>query len=749
MIVFDPAFPEALIIGVGAAATIAAGVAYLVRWREAGRLRRFGLFALRLVIVAAIVTVLMRPMRVANAAGDFTRPLFAVLVDTSASMVTPDGGGSDGVRKITRFERARAEIEGETYDLMTELAKNYSVSLMKFSSQAEATDFDQLRAIESPKDLQTDIGAALEAAAAQNSGRRLGGVLVLSDGRVTGGAAQDGALQAAQQLRLARVPVFTTTIGAETSSRDLYLTARVNQNFVFIRQPAKIIVNIAGAGYEGYYAKVNLYREDKLEKSEQAVIRGGAARVEFPMREEIAGNYRYRAEIEPLVGEADPANNRRTVFVRVLDQKTRVLLVESRPYWDSKFLLRALQRDPNLDVASIFCINDDKTFAIAPKSPNDADQSETPTLRMPRTIEDLHPYDCIIFGRDVDKSLTPDELRLFRDYLVERGGGIIFSRGRAWETTDTDLTAIEPLDWSEEFVNDVRLELTPQGRTNPAFSFTIPKSSDLILRELPELVSITRVEREKAMSVILARAQGEGADPEPLAAVAYQRFGRGKVMSIGAAGLWRWSFMPERLKEYDEVYQKFWSQLIRWMVSDSDFLPGQDLSFRASKNNFDLAEQVQLTITTKLAPNDFAAKITVISPDGEKTQLAPGADADQPGVFNAWFVPEKEGEYEAIMENTMVEPKRDAVRFTVYSDQVETRLLSPDPDLMRQIAETTGGAALPPERWNELPQQLSDFERATADIPKPVDAWDIPPVFLLIMGLLSIEWFLRRMSGLV
>ena len=92
-----------------------------------------------------------------------------------------------------------------------------------------------------------------------------------------------------------------------------------------------------------------------------------------------------------------------------------------------------------------------------------------------------------------------------------------------------------------------------------------------MIRELPEMLSITRVQNEKSLSIVLAKGVS-GTDGEELAAIAYQRYGKGKVMSIAANGLWRWAFMPAELERYDEIYTRFWAQMIRWLVYGSDFL---------------------------------------------------------------------------------------------------------------------------------------------------------------------------------
>ena len=118
-------------------------------------------------------------------------------------------------------------------------------------------------------------------------------------------------------------------------------------------------------------------------------------------------------------------------------------------------------------------------------------------------------------------------------------------------------------------------------------------------------------------------------------------------------------------------------------------------------------------------------------------------------MYTAAFAPEKEGEYEAILHNNLGAPETDTVQFVVYSDSIETRHVAANPDLMEQIAKSTGGRVLTPDEWDELPRESSARVTETTHKPKPVDVWDRYAVFGLLVGLLAFEWLIRRRAGLL
>ena len=744
---FAPPFPVPAILGAGAVLAVLVVLAYRRAEGRAGWIRRTLLAVIRLAALAALMIVLLRPMRTEPAQAQGAKPVFAIVVDVSASMRTPDAAGE------SRYQAVANALTDSKEKLLTGLASRYDVRFFAFAKEASEVTLEQILNPEEPQGSATDLSEALVQSTGAVASRPVAGMLLVSDGRDNAGGNIE---QAAIHLKGMRTPVWTIPVGSDTQTKDLFVTARLSQNFLFVKQPATLKVTLSQSGYADYYAKVSLFREDEYVGAQQVMLKGNSAAVDFPVQEDAKGVFRYAVRVDPLPDEADAANNSRTVFARVVDEKSRVLLVEAKPYWDSKFLLRTLQKDPNLEVTSVFQLTPDKTFAIAEKPGSDPSTKATVTqgVHLPADKDELYRYDCLIFGKDIDALLSSEQLALLRAYLTERGGSVVFSRGRAYGQDNAVLSALEPVEWSDETLRHARIELTPEGLDSPLFAFGRPLAPDLILRELPDLVSITKVESEKSLSVILARvAQQEGVSEDlgaQVAAISYQRYGRGKVMSIGTAGLWRWAFMPPDLEEYDDIYQRFWSQMIRWLIFDSDFLPGQEISFRTSQYAYNMGERVLFNVRTQFVEQqDFAPEVIVTAPDGSTSQIALNPDDDTPGTYSAYYQPGQEGEFEATLRSTKGEPRETSERFTVYADSIESRFVAANPDSLRQISHTTGGETLSLEQLAELPGLTEAFERSARKEAKPTDAWDTMEVFAVLIGLVALEWLARRRTGLV
>jgi hypothetical protein len=745
-VIFDPLVSIPLLLGIGVLTGL---VVVLVYARTAGGMHRFlrvALILMRIGVLCALIVLLMRPMALKPQKEVGDKPALSVLVDTSQSMNTKD------VENRTRYEAAIAALQAKKSSFLTKLGRNYEVRLFSFDKDVKRTAMRYLADSKQVEGRETYIGAALTDTVKGGANNRTRGILLISDGRSNEVDPQSSMRSAARYLRTLKIPVWTVPVGTASEVKDIHVLARLNSNFLLVNQPASLNVSLIGTGYTDWTAKINVYREDKLVTSKQVMLEKGHAETSFPVREERRGVFQYRVEVDPLAGESDPDNNKRSVIARVIDDKTRVLVVEARPHWDSKFLLRTLRADMNVEVTSIFYINPDKTFAVVEHISEEKTTAKTvlPGLQMPRTRDELRKYDCIFLGKDVDEVFTSGELKLLQEYIGDDGGSVVFFRGKPYEENSPELAKIEPVRWGDGTLADAYFELTEEGKANPIFDYGARgKTSDTIIRELPAMTSVTRVTDEKSLAVVLAKVE-EGRRNEQIATVIYQRYGKGKVMSIGASGLWQWGFLPERLEQYDDIYGRFWSQMIRWLVSGSEFLPGRDISFQIDKSAYRPGEIVRLAVSAKLVDRArYKPRIELTQPDGRKVRLTPNPRQDNEAVYAANYTPEMEGEYEAVLYSNVGKPEKDIVRFTVYDDSVEQRCVQADREMMNLIAEVTGGEMLEVGELDTLPDKVRAFETLAKERVKPIDIWDRLPVFSTLICVLGVEWFLRRASGLL
>jgi hypothetical protein len=67
--------------------------------------------------------------------------------------------------------------------------------------------------------------------------------------------------------------------------------------------------------------------------------------------------------------------------------------------------------------------------------------------------------------------------------------------------------------------------------------------------------------------------------------------------------------------------------------------------------------------------------------------------------------------------------------------------------LLQRIADETGGEFYTPETVQRLPEDMSYTEGGTT-VRERRDLWDMPALFLLLIGLVASEWGYRKLRGL-
>ena len=92
---------------------------------------------------------------------------------------------------------------------------------------------------------------------------------------------------------------------------------------------------------------------------------------------------------------------------------------------------------------------------------------------------------------------------------------------------------------------------------------------------------------------------------------------------------------------------------------------------------------------------------------------------------------------------------RDSARFLVYQDDRELENPAADRALLRQVAETTGGASIAPEDLAKYVKTLNGKIYTEYTTQTEHRIWDNWPFFLLFTAVLTLEWWLRKRHGWV
>jgi hypothetical protein len=726
-------------IGLPEAATLALAflaVGTWLAWRGAVGVRgstRVQLFLLRTGGLILLALLWLNPGRWLEENTD-TRRDWLVLLDRSASMQAEHSGEATrwkaGVKAAEQLRKASGD-EG-------------AVRVRTFAGQLEDEVPDAAQA--APDGTATDPGRAVSAALDQRA-TPLAGIIVVSDGRATVRAKLE---EIALRARGRGVPIHTVPLAGTWGARDLTLTALPRQVTAFKGQPVKFSAMLENRGLGPIQPAVVLLGPDgkELARKDAALAEGQRVPVTFELAAvpEIGGDYTLRTD--PWPGEHLPANNTDILRVNVLTSKTRVLLLEGAPYWDSKFLAQLLRQQGAVEILTVHRLNEERYFRVESTG---AEPLQSPDTVFPASAAELARYDLIVFGKGADGFLDAARTAALQGFVRDQGGAVLFARGKPYNGRFAPLESLEPVEWGEAFPGAVKF--TPLADDGAGlFGGALPAADDRVWNTLPPLEDITAVARLKPFARTLAEGAVEGRQAR-VPALIVRRYGRGMVAAVNADGLWRWDFRPE-VREQGEVYQQFWVQLMQWCATYSEFRPGQDYAVRLRDATAEPGQAVRAVVSWRGPSNPEPKPVLKITRQGkafgDATATAlPAGDGGR--EWAAIVTPTEPGRYEIRVADAARPGKVEGeATLTVTAPPSEKDDLRPDVESLTVLARESGGQTWALDDLDKLSSQL--WKRDTAIVsgkPHWESAWPKSWVALLVTLAFGAEWWIRRREGLL
>ncbi len=724
-LVLDPILPMGAVVILG----LVLGTATVAIYRRAGRrlsgLQNGVLLAFRLLGLAAVLVLLLQPSRLEEIPPMVTDRVTLVAVDDSMSMAQRD------VSQGTRSQAAKSILTDAGIVEPSGAVGDAKVRLFKFGEDsAPITGTALLDTKGVSTRTHRAISTMLAGLGANEAARAL---IVLSDGHdfELVNPAKTGFM-----ARQRGVPIYAVALGKQGKVRDASVRITSYQPYCYVKQKARITGAVRLIGCELEAVTVELLRGDKVVQTQRlAGSDQPEVTVNFDVTEQAVGQFEYEVRVVPLENETDRENNHALTYLNVIDQQIQVLFLEGAPYWDTTFLQRSLLRNDKMNVDSIVQYAEGKARVVRKK----AGEKE---LKIPGSAEEWGRYDVIVLGRSVDKLLSADGLKQLEDYVKNRGGTVIFSRGPAFGGALAQ-NELEPVIWSAQPTEHVRLQVAREGQALAPFrTIAGPDGAEA----QPEMIAGYGVVEKKPLTATLASVQGAGGG-DPLPGMVHRRFGEGQVLSVGVDGLWRWAFNA-KVEGVNTLFDRFWDQMILWLMAGRDFLPTQQFSLRASSANIPLGEKIYfrgLKRDAAVKMDDVPLTITDASGEVGRTALTPG-DKAAPDKFTAEFLPAKAGKYTATAK--FPDGSILSARFIVFDENLEQTEVATDAGYLRKLCESSGGRLLQPEELGKLLAELNNKKTDAAPVRKLTSVWDRAWVFWLIGALFGADWYLRRRWGL-
>jgi uncharacterized membrane protein len=640
-----------------------------------------------------------------------------------------------------------------------------------------------LAGLSAPDGETTRLGAALRGTLERFRGRPLAGIILITDGAQNAG--EDPRVVAAFARNL-DVPLYPVGVGA-AKARDLQLAYILGDDVVFKDDVKPLTVRLKSLGYTGRHVTLVLSEvengvEKVLKVRPDVVVQGDGEQteeIEFVPKE--ARRMDLRVRVEPLPDEQNPANNVRAKVVRVIDKKIRVLYVEGRPRWEYRYLVTAMRRDRRVEPTVLLQEADPET-ATPPGAVRDDGRDTSPEFikTFPDRREDLFAYDVILFGAVNLNLLSRQQMRYVAEFVEMSGGGFALIAGedladgsigpRAVAGTPLEpllpvsierprSTAVGRLDFEQELLHPAtvgyRPRLTAAGRGHPVVRLGGSLAeSERLWGELPEFYwyypGVSKV-RPAAQVLLEHPSVRDRSGPLPL--LVTQPYGQGKTVFVGFDEVWRW-----RAEKGDEAFYQFYGQMIQYL--GLSHLLGENRRIQVTVDRREVGVGEPVAIFARVLDESFRPEVaervtavvrrsaagSVASPEAREVgRVTLSAAEGAPGAYRGQFIPQEEGEYQIAIDaaGPPSANRESLAAFTAAAPHLELGDPSRNQDLLRALAELSGGVTLELDQLGRLPALIQSRERQDP-VRFDVPLWDSWLALLLVVAIPCVEWLLRK-----
>lgn len=788
---------------------MAALVLVVMVYRREGRslAARIFLGVLRLSLFAFILCLLNRPVLTLSQSR-FEPSVLAILVDDSLSMKVPDMlPGPDG-SPMTRLQSVADLIGGRDGELIKQLGKQHVLKFWRFDqAAAEIAGIDEqtkgskpepdapatrpddagpahsaspfARAIDEVNKLQplgqsTQVAGSIRNVLDQLQGQRVAGVVVLTDGK---DVPTENLAETVAAVKGYNIRIYPIAVGSDKAPQNIEVQSVNVQDSAFKGDIVNVKAMIRATGYErGHLVRVQLKDKktgamlldpDGHEMEKSVAVEGDKPQeVELPFKAGDIGTLDFVVEVVKQSGEINESDNAFPSQIDVLDAKINVLYVDGYPRWEYRYIKNEMIREPTIRIS---CLLQSADIGFAPEaSPIPPSESAKlkyfPYKHFPETMEQLLESDVVIFG-DVDPQQFSDtQLQVLRDFVANKKGGFGMIAGPRWSPQAFKNTAIQDLlpvtitRVQEEgpgghYEQGFRPVLTKDGENSSIYRFYADKlKNDAYIRDdIQQIFWYCKgvTVKPNVGEVFAEHPLETGPDGRKAPLMVLGHFGSGRTLFSAIDDSWRWRYYTG-----ESVFDKYWIQQFRYLAREKKlgqrkmtmvtehpaYEVGQQVKVKLRVLDLELLSQLQDQLSVDIVRNSDGVVLrreNLTKQEGEPDLFTGAYTADQTGKYTARLPSVAPG-----VQDMTAPVNVDLPGGELEDPRVERKLLS-------QLVDATDGKMVEfADARAKLPTLIPSAAR-TVGIDTNQPLWDAPLALAIFLLLITVEWVLRKVFGML
>ncbi|MEI7596550.1 MAG: hypothetical protein WCK02_12435 [Bacteroidota bacterium] len=650
------------------------------------------LWFIRFLTITIISFLLLNPF-IKTTNKEVESPVIAVGIDNSESIYLST---ADSNAKIK-------EINQKIDSLTGGLSKKFDVKLFAFGQ--ENAKFNKLTF----SDKLTDISSFFQNTNTIYAGRNLGAMVLFSDGLYNKGI---NPLYTSGKINK---PVFTVLMGDTTVNKDLAVKDISFNKICFAGNIFPLEIFVQAKKAKG--SLVNLSIEEngiKIQEKQIQISSNDYYQMHsFQVKTQKPGTQKYTIRISKAEGEKIIVNNSKTIYVDVLDGKQKVLLLYESPHPDLGAIKKSLEQNQNYEVTSEQYSESKASFG---------------------------KYNLVLMHQL--PTATSQSLQVVKQ-VIQSNVPMLFVIGE-----HTSVSSLNSLKLGLNIIAKKVSMSDAQGFIDKNFSsFTINDKLINFLPKLPPLQVLFGSYNVSENSNVLAY-QKIGAVETNMPLIMFANNDDSKVGFICGEGIWRWRILNYAQMNNSEMFDELVSKIVQYLAVKVDKSLFKIKTEPKCYENEQVVFDAELYNDSYELINEPEITLEVISSDNKKFEFGFSK------TFNAYRLNAgqlKPDDYSYIaktkVNNKMLEAKG---KFTVMKLDVESSNLTADAQLMYNIAAKSKGKMYYSNNIKNLIEDINNREELK-DVAytrkKTEDIINLKWLFFLILGFLSVEWFIRKFNG--
>lgn len=531
----------------------------------------------------------------------------------------------------------------------------------------------------------------------------LGAIVLLSDGNFN-----EGLNPKYEAEKIKFTPVYTLAVGDTITKRDAMISNVIANNIAFSGNIFPIKIEGKASKMKGENIVVRLSKGGNVLQEKTININSNNAFFDHTFEVEAKGKgiQSYTIEIITKVKEYTLSNNKRTVYVEVLESKRKAALVFGGMHPDAGAMQSVLQKDQNTEVTPYFLSDLNKIPETDILILIDVDLVQNPT-----------------FYKQLQSSQTP--------YVLFVNPNM--------STANLEIGLVGHSPGRSDYVG---------GQFNEDFSLIqFSETFKQRVKEFPPVAAPFSREVKNIGQNLLYQKIGNIATEKPL--MTFANKGNQKMVYFYGEGIWRWRMMEYNRHQNNLGFEELWDKTLQYLSVKENrdklrvFPPSRmtvkdELRFRAEFYNDAFQEIVtpQIRLSLRNEDNKLVGNYT-FSPMTRDYELNIGKMAA--GVYK----------WEANTEFNSKKYQKNG-EFIIDDISIEAQDLSANYDVLIDLTENSNGQFYVLPDWQKLLDELESNENLSSaqfEETNYANLIDLKWLFFLIFLFLAAEWVLRRWFG--